>query len=238
VSPLPGVCIVVAVHRETLGLRRRLLPWRRLSAFPFPAWVIGPDSALVVQSGVGVTAATRALSGLLDTGWRGAVVSAGFCGALVPDLQVGDLVRATEVLDTDGSLWTTTWPAGATVVARVGRVLTARELVGEPSVKKALGQCHDALAVEMEAAALAGLCVPRGLPFTCLRVVSDGLEDALSTDLVGLLGGGQVRFKRLTAALLRRPMLATELWRLGRVTRAGAERLGQALVELLAVWDR
>ncbi len=237
-SGLPGVCVVFAVRRETLGLRRLLHPWRRLPGLPCSAWVIGPEAAVVLESGVGIAAATRALSWLLDTGWVGSVVSAGFCGALVPDLAVVDLVRATEVVDTDGTIWPAFWPEGATVAARAGRVLTAPALVGEPAAKKALGQRHDALAVEMEAAALARLCVPRGLPFACLRVVSDALDAALSPDLVGLLGGGRVRVGRLTAALLRRPTLASELWQLGRVTRAGAERLGEALVKLLAVWPR
>lgn len=230
---LPGVCVVCAVRRETLGLRRRVRPWRSLAGSVCPAWVIGDAAAVVLESGVGCVAANRALSWLLDTGWTGHVISAGFCGSLAADVAVGDLIRATEIVDADGSVWPASWPETARISCRAGRLVTAHSLVGAPASKKALGQLHNAIAVEMESAALARLCNYRRLSYISLRVVSDSMDTALSPELVGLLGRGRVSMTRLACILLRRPAISGELWRLGRITKDGAEKLGAALEILL-----
>src|SRR5262249_49466348 len=48
-----------------------------------------------------------------------------------------------------------------------GRLLTAARLAGDPEAKRALGRKHDAMAVDMETAALARLCAAAEVPFGC-----------------------------------------------------------------------
>jgi hypothetical protein len=87
----------------------------------------------------------------------------------------------------------------------------------------------------MESAVVARRCAAAGLPFGCLRVISDDVQTSLSPKLLGLLAGGRVSVRRLLAALLGSPGMVAELWRLARDTRFAAGRLAVALGELLTV---
>ena len=98
-----------------------------------------------------------------------------------------------------------------------------------------MGERHDALAADMETAAVARLCHKQGVPFGCLRAISDDWDTPLSPRLVGLLKGGRVAPLRLAGALARQPSLAGELWRLARQTRTAARRLALALGEVLTL---
>jgi len=87
----------------------------------------------------------------------------------------------------------------------------------------------------MESATFARLCTKRGIPFGCLRAISDDLDTALSPALVSLLTGGRVSWWRALRALLRRPSLFKEFLRLGRDTRLASAQLGKAVGELLTL---
>ncbi len=161
-----------------------------------------------------------------------ALVSAGFSGAIVPGLCVGDLILADAVGDGDGGSWPATWPARTGPYPR-GRLLTVASLVGRPEEKRRLGQRSGAVAVDMETAAVARLATAAGVPFGCLRVISDDVDTPLSEALLAVLASGRVRPGRLATAVLRRPGLIAELLRLGAHTRQGARRLAAGLEELL-----
>jgi adenosylhomocysteine nucleosidase len=135
------------------------------------------------------------------------VIAAGFCGALVPDLRVGDVI-------TD-------------------RIVTVGRLVGDPAEKRRLADEHHALAVDMESDAVAAVCAERGLPFCAVRVVSDAVDTALSPRLVGLLSGGHVSALRAAAAVARQPSLLREFLRLARDTRLAARNLAAELMRVL-----
>jgi nucleoside phosphorylase len=227
-------CVVVALGRELLGLRAALRPWRRQANAPCRSWEAGAAPVLVVESGIGLAAAERAVSWVAESRRPAVVLSAGFSGALTGALRVGDLVLGTEVVGPDGETWPATWTPAAVPPVPRGRLVTVAALVGAPADKRRLGERTGALAADMEAAAVARACRRHAIPFGCLRVISDGVETALSPELLGLLDGGRVRPGRLVAALLRRPGLVAELWRLGRDTRRAARRLGEGLTALLA----
>ena len=159
-------------------------------------------------------------------------MSAGFSGALAPGLKVGDLIVAEEVCDGDGKCRAVTWPLTPVSYSR-GRLLTIRNIVGSPAEKRRLGKQSGAVAVDMETAVVADLCAAAGVPFGCLRAISDDADTYLSESLLALLQGGEVRPGRLLAAVLRKPSLIAELIRLGVHTRRAAQRLAGALEELL-----
>jgi nucleoside phosphorylase len=228
-------CLVFAVNREAMFVRRALPFRRRFPAAPCRAdgHADAERSVLLVETGIGIAAVTKALAWVLSGPYRPPfVLSAGFSGALIPHLRVGDLILADEVRDVDGPSWPTTWPVGATDLSR-GRLLTTTHLVGDPQEKRQLGERFGAAAVDMETAVVARLCAEAGMPFGCLRVISDDVDTPLSPALLGVLGGGRIRPLGLAAALLRRPSLARELIRLGRDTHRGARRLSEGLLGLL-----
>ena len=73
----------------------------------------------------------------------------------------------------------------------------------------------------------------KGVPFGCLRVISDSADQALDPKLAALLGGPRVSAWSVLKLLLRSPRLARELFRLARQTRHASRQLGLALGELL-----
>jgi adenosylhomocysteine nucleosidase len=223
-------CVVLAVEREALGLRELLRPWRRVDGLPCPAWLAGTPPLLVLIAGVG---GCPAVWDRLIT-CPSCVISAGFAGALRPELAVGDLILASEVVDTTGRTWPMTASLDWDSSIRRGRVLTSPSLIGDPCEKRRLGERCNAVAVEMEAALVAAWCQERGVPFACVRVISDAVTTPLSPALLDVLAEGNVRFGRLIRALLRRPSLLGELFRLAAATRTAARRLGRALATVLS----
>ena len=248
-----SIALLFAMRRETLGLRRRCKFSRQISAAPFPAWFCGwPDrQVLAIEAGVGAAATRQAVEWVLSRPTlpsffpRGGQVEnltyepsvllyAGFAGALVDDLHVGDVVMATEVRDLAGNEWPTTFPHDrAGLPCRRGALLYSPRMIGEPGTKRELGHAHGALAVDMESAVFAQACTERGVPFGIVRVISDDVAASLSASVFELLEGGRVSWRRVLSALVRRPRLLKEFMRLRRDTRLAAERLGQVLAELL-----
>lgn len=158
--------------------------------------------------GVGPEQARWATERIVGERAPGLVVAAGFCGALVPDLRVGDIVSGS-------------------------RLVTVGQLVSEPADKRRLAIATGAAAVDMESAAVAAVCAARGVPFRAVRAVSDTLDTSMSPELVRLLAGGRVSVLRLAAAVVRRPGLLGELGRLARDTRVAAEALARELLRLI-----
>jgi hypothetical protein len=124
---------------------------------------------------------------------EGRVVSFGLAGSL-GDLQVGDVVDATRVVDETGA---TLWEGPGLGVrgARDGVVLAGSGLVHDPAGRERLRQASRADAVDMESGVLAGSGRLAGV----LRAVSDDERSALEgiektvradgrTDVAGLVG--------------------------------------------------
>jgi adenosylhomocysteine nucleosidase len=248
-------CILFALRREAMSFRREFRPHQRFAGAPCRAHFCGPSwlTVLVLETGMGPAAMERALGWVLGSPLFGGVpyrprvvLSAGFSGALGPGLRVGDLVLATDVADTEGNCWPATWPADLgpgewRPPLHRGRLLGLPNLVADPDRKRLLGAEHQALAVDMETAVVARLCHKAGVPFGCLRAISDDGETPLSPRLANVLCGGRVAPWRLAAALVRRPALVGELWRLARDTRHAARQLALGLGELLTLtlpWTR
>lgn len=183
--------MLFALEREAAPFRRSARNWPQVS---------------IQVTGVGRQCAQTATERVLRD-HPDLVIAAGFCGALVPALRVGDVV--TE------------------------RIVTVTHLVSDPAEKRRLAATYQADAVDMESAAVAEICAARNVPFLAVRSVSDTVDTALSPELVRLLSGGRVSLGRALRALVRKPALLTEFRRLARDTRAAARTLAQALVQLI-----
>lgn len=179
------------------ALEREAAPFRRL--------VRRRRDVAVRVSGVGRAAARAAALSLIDDLKPARLIAAGFCGALAPELRVGDIVVSP-------------------------RIVTVDHLVATPSDKARLRAETGADAADMESATVEAVCRERGVAFQAVRVVSDTADTALSPELVRLLAGGSVSVTRAVAALLRRPALLGEFRRLGRDTVAAARALAHALL--------
>jgi nucleoside phosphorylase len=242
-------CILFALNRESQAFRREFAPQQRFPGAPCWARFCGPAwlTVFVMHGGIGAGRTEKALDWLLSKPVLGnvpyqpkVVLTAGFAGALRENLQVGDVILATEVMNTQGETWPVTWPAALPdepwqPPLHRGRVLTASKLAGQPEAKRSLGQQFHADAVDMESAVVARKCTQKGVPFGCVRVISDAVQTGLSAKLVSLLSGGSISPLRVALALLTKPTIVGEFWRLARHTRYAGEQLGKALGELLTL---
>ena len=186
---------------------------------------------LVGVTGVGKSAARSCIEAILAAGAKPRrVVVAGFAGALREGLPLAEVIVASEVVDEHGGRWQTSWPE-----KRFGGVLTCELMIGEPARKLVLGKKYTADCVDMESSAVAEVCQRHGMPFGCVRVISDDVNQPLSRRLIGLVESGRVSIPRVIRAVIRSPKLAIELVRLTKHTRRAADALANRLRQLLAV---
>lgn len=219
--------VLFALHREAQPLLRRVAA-RRLRSAPFPLWQ--SNDWLIGCTGMGQQSARHALHWLLDSGngcvptW---VLSTGFCGSLTATLPVGELVSPSRILDEEGR----DWPIHSVLPdACSGDLLSVATPVLGPQQRQSLHARTGAVAVDMESASLARLCADRDIPFSCLRIVSDSDQTPLPAELSSLCTPQGMQIGALLSALLVRPGLAMELWRLARTTRRIAEQLADCLL--------
>jgi hypothetical protein len=242
-------CLLFPLRREWRGFRREFHRNQRFPGGPCTAWFCGPAwlTVLVVETGMGRQSTEDALDWLLGGPLLGGVpyhpklvLSAGYAGALREGRAVGDILLATEVVDGEGGRWATTWPGELPggkwdpPLCR-GRVLSVADVVSSSARKAELGRAHDAEAVDLESATVARRCIAMGVPFGCVRAISDDASTSLSPRLAGLLQNGGASWPRWLAAVVRSPGMLGELRRLARDTARGSDRLGKALGELLTL---
>jgi adenosylhomocysteine nucleosidase len=147
------------------------------------------------------------------------ILSAGFGGALDPELVIGDIVLASEVVDLAGSslkidvtLPEQTRPDDARAL-RVrgpkllsGRLVTVDSIVRTAVEKSALARRFGARIVDMETYAVASYCSERLVKFLSIRVVSDVADRDLPSEILAILGpSGGYRLGAAAAAIWRRP---------------------------------
>jgi adenosylhomocysteine nucleosidase len=121
--------------------------------------------AVLVCGGIGAEAARRATEAVIALYQPNLVQSVGFAGALDAVLKVGEIFSPARVIDaSDGSSVGT--GAGS------GVLVTAAGIAG-PEQKVKLAKSYGALAVDMEAAAVARGAQARGVRFMVTKAISD-----------------------------------------------------------------
>jgi uridine phosphorylase len=147
----------------------------------------GDGAPLTIQAtGMGGPSAAIVLAELISLGARRAI-RVGTCGAIASGLALGQLIVAREAIAADGT--SRALGAGERVSgdlglaealeqhahgARVGAVVTV-DLFYE---RGPIGAGREALAVEMEAAALFALGAVESVPVGCVLTVSDTIDDS------------------------------------------------------------
>lgn len=166
---------------------------------------VGSQRVLLLISGVGAKNACEAAARLVRNG-AGLLVSAGFCGALVPNLRVGDLV--TE------------------------RIRSVDTPARTPEERIQLTQRANAVAVDMETQVIVEEGTRRGVPIRVLRVISDNFE----TDLTPLFGQDEGFSPWRIGFRLLFPSAWVLGFVLHHNSRIARKRLAEALPEYLPRW--
>jgi adenosylhomocysteine nucleosidase len=185
-----------------------------------------------VESGSGFARARRAATALIDAHSPAWVLSAGFSGALQESMQVGDIVMANSIVDTHGhelSIDLGLSPQEQRGLY-VGRIVTADDVVRKVDEKRALGERHQALAVDMESLAVAQVCRDAQKRFLAVRVISDDMSADLPPEVLTLVGStGSKRLGAAVGSLWKRPGSIKEMWNLRTAAHSAAQRLATFL---------
>jgi adenosylhomocysteine nucleosidase len=144
---------------------------------------LGDHDALLIANGIGRRRAAAAVDAGAEFGPE-AVVSTGFCGALDESLDLADLVVATSV--DDGQRHFSALPAKGPFETFAGPIRSIDQVVRTADEKRLLHE-SGACAVEMEAGGVAARALELGLPFYCVRAVTDLADESLANDFNGAL---------------------------------------------------
>lgn len=219
---------MAAEAREFAGLARFCTGVRKLD---WPAgWARQGDCAgrefWMVANGAGPTHAARAVAVACPACRPEVIVSMGFCGALDPALDIGDIFAATAVETAGGRI-----PARLPVsnAPHATGVLASIDHVAQTAAEKSRLRASGAAAVEMEAAAVAQGAAAYGLPFYCVRSVTDRAGETFVTDFNrALRSDGHFATMSILKSALRNPGTAfPELIRLRHFCQIATRTLGE-----------
>lgn len=224
--------LVAAESREFDGLRRLAAGWKKLDSriAMLAASEVEGRRWILAANGAGPALAAEAARSGLGNGTVDRVISMGTCGALADTLAVGDIVAAAEVIGADGCL---RFPA---VLPRCGAPFHSGPILSADRVAatrrdKQKARESGAIAVEMEAAGVAEVTRAAGVPFSCIRAVSDTSDEDMPLDFNVLRdAAGRFDLARIAAAAAARPAALPGLLRLGRNARVASKNLGEFLV--------
>lgn len=230
------IAIVVAMEREVGPLLRN---WkmreiehagRRYRIFENGT---GDNSVALICGGIGVDAARRATEAVIQWTGEGArrsirpmrVISAGFAGALDSALSVGDVLEPRVVVNvTDGSRTDTGLGKGT---------LVSYAAVADPEQKRKLAAAYGAVAVDMEAAAVAQGAQARGVEFGALKAISDGADFLMPPTERFVSGEGRFRTGMFAMHVALRPWLWGRTMALARNSARASRALCDAIREYI-----
>lgn len=204
--------ILSALPEEQQGLLARLENARSqtLAGRRFHQGRLAGVEVVLVLSGIGKVAAAATTSLLCDRFGVSALLFTGVAGGLAPGVQVGDVVVGTQFLqhDLDASPIFPRWEVPGGGISRLSADAgLAALLQGAARQSQPQRRCHaglivsgdrfvssaaesvrlcadlpDALAVDMESAAVAQVAADHGTPLAVLRSISDRADDAAHLD--------------------------------------------------------
>lgn len=228
------VGIVSALARELDPFLNRCERVRKYSGgnFTFRGGKYDGIRIAVVHGGMGFAKARRATQALIDAHSPRWVLSAGFAGALRPEMKVGDVVMANSIVDTHGQEMTVEIEMAADPQKglHVGRIVTADDIVRLVKEKQALGEKYDAIAVDMESLAVAQVCRETKIRFLAVRSLTDDMSVDLPPEILSVIGRtGSMRLGAAVGSIFKRPGSIKDMWALREAANKAAERLATFL---------
>lgn len=193
--------------------------------------VSGEEVWTAVAAGMGAAGATRSFSLASQGGKPDLIVNLGLAGALVPEIKPPSLVVAGQIVDTR------TGERFNLASGEDGRLLLTSGQVADRTEKQRLADSYrGAVAVEMEAAAIARLAQANGIPMACLKAISDAADDELPDMNPYIDAEGHFQTGRYALHIAVRPHRWRQMVRLGENSRRASRELACAVTELLADW--
>ncbi len=191
---------------------------------------LGDHDVALVANGAGARRAGAAVESALEHFAADGVISTGFCGALAPELRLADVVVASAVIA--GARRFEALQPVATPQHHQGVVCCIDHVAGTAAEKLEL-RASGASVVEMEAVGVADRAVAHGVPFYCIRVVTDLAGEDMANDFNGALRpDGHFATISILRDALRNPWARLpELFRLRNRCAHAARVLGEFIAD-------
>jgi len=243
--------IITAMPEETGAIVRALKQTQKMQMGGLAvqrAQVFGHE-IFITEAGMGFANATLAARQLISELHPDLMVSAGFCGGISAELQVGDAVVATALMivsesglkevpvtiaESSGVFVTRQAAEGCRVFA--GLFASTATIMQKTSLAALLPPHSPSPVVEMESAAVAMLAGENKIPFVGLRTVSDPFDEELGFALDEFCDDRmRIRIPKVFMTVARKPCIIPQLIRLARNSRVAAASLSQAVERFLAI---
>lgn len=212
------VAIVAAMHREIAPL---VSGWEIILGPHYRFYEHG--NVIAFCGGIGPEAARVAAETVLTFRQPSLIISAGFAGALRETLPVGTVIVPTKVLGATSEQTFRIEGGGEGTLVSVDSIV-------DSAVKRDLAAKYTADAVDMEAAAVAGVAQARGVRFVAVKAVSDSARFELPPMSHFIDADGEFQTMRFVAHAAFRPVLWPALSTLKR----NADKAANALCACLA----
>jgi nucleoside phosphorylase len=182
--------------------------------------------AALICGGIGSEAARRATEAIIQAVNPALVLSVGFAGALDGSLQVGAVIEPRTVINAADGV--------RTEIGLSEGVLVSSSTVAGKEQKARLRKAYGALAVDMEAGAVAQGAQARGIEFAALKAISDGADFELPALDHFLASNGRFRSAGFAVHVALRPWLWGTTIALARNSSRASKALCDALENYLA----
>lgn len=204
--------IIGAMEDEIRQLRDKLEApeVKRKASMDFYRGTLYGKQVVVVRSGIGKVNAAVCTQILVDDYQVEAVINTGIAGSLRAEINIGDIVLATDTLQHDMDATEFGYPKGQIpqmdilafpadreltrlaeeVCRRVnpdiqvfcGRIVSGDQFVADSRVKERITQEFAGYCTEMEGAAIGQTAWLNGIPFLIVRAISDKADDSAHVD--------------------------------------------------------
>ncbi len=179
----------------------------------------------LVCGGIGAEAARRATEAVIREVSPARVISVGFAGALDGSLEVGSVLEPRAVINAADGV--------RTEVGSGEGILVTSKSVADKEQKLRFRKAYGAIAVDMEAAAVAQGAQARGVEFAAFKAISDGADFSLPTLDRFVAHDGSFQSVRFTCHVALRPWLWRSTIALARNSAKASEALCGALISYL-----
>ena len=233
------IAIVSAMHEELAAVLALMPDERKQVVGGREFWLghLHGHEVVAVLSRIGKVAAATTATALIERFEAGRIVFTGVAGGLAPGVKVGDIVVAESFLQHDmdasplfpkyevplygtsrfatdralsGELERAARAALPGVALHRGLVISGDRFVSTTGESQALQAAFpQALAVEMEGAAIAQVCHDYGVPFAAVRTISDRADDEAPVDFLRFIREVASRNSAAIVEALLRPEAAT-----------------------------
>ena len=213
----------IVAHAEGVSPAHLALAWSRFAR-------LGNHELVLAANGAGAQRAACAVEAAMQRFPAEAIVSTGFCGALAEDLEIADVVVGSAI-----SAGSRTFPVLSPASRRPHHmgVVCSIDHVAQTAEEKRRLRAAGGRVVEMEAGGVAERAAARGVPFYCVRVVTDlAGEDMANNFNRALRPDGHFATISILGGALRNPLVRLpELLRLRNRCVRAAHVLGDFIAD-------